>query len=82
MASGGQDSGRERVGRQTGKAPRDNKKQNKQVDYAASKAGLTKAQRKDLHSRIGHQGLDMKDLLEEAKDIKNRRKGEKPWKKR
>ena len=78
MSGGGQDTGL----KQNGRTPENNQAQNRQVDSIAKKLGLSKSQRRELHDRITHQGLGYDDIFEEATDIKERHKGEKPWKRK
>lgn len=80
MSHGGQDIGTDTITEQRGETPINNQAQNEQVNSIARELNLNKSQREQLHRRIGHQGMDYEDVLEEAKDIKERRKGEKPWK--
>ena len=59
----------QRVGKQNGKAPRDNQKQNKQVDKVARDLKLNNKQRRELHDAIGHQGYGYKEVLETAEEL-------------
>jgi len=60
---------KERVGKQNKKAPRDNKKQNKQFDAIANKLNLTENECKLLHRLISHQGFGYQDIYEIAKEM-------------
>ena len=76
MSSGGSDTGRP----QNGSTPMNNQEQNRQTKAAAREAGLNKSQARELHDRVHGQGMDYQQILSEAMDIKDRRKGDKPWK--
>ena len=80
MASGGQRSGK--GSQQRGNTPRNNQAQNKQVKSIVKKVGLTKDQQDELHSIVTHQGMSYEEMMEEAINIKESHKGEKPWKKK
>lgn len=58
----------ERVGRSQGSAPRDNKKQNKQIKEIAKKLGLDNNELEILHDIISHQGYSFGEILELAKE--------------
>lgn len=60
---------KERVGRQKGDAPRNNKAQNKQIDAVVRELGLNKKQRRLLHEEISGEGYGYQLLLEIAKDM-------------
>lgn len=59
----------ERVGKQNGNAPRDNKKQNKQVRDIGKKLDLNKEQLRELHDAISGQGYSYQEILDLAKDM-------------
>ncbi|WP_370863671.1 RHS repeat-associated core domain-containing protein [Ruthenibacterium lactatiformans] len=63
----------ERVGKQKNHAPRDNQKQNEQVDRIVKDLGLSKAERRLLHDEITGQGYGYQEILEIAKEILGRR---------
>ncbi|MCL2807485.1 MAG: HINT domain-containing protein, partial [Coriobacteriia bacterium] len=59
----------ERMGRQHGNAPRDNRKQNEQVRAVVKKLGLTKSQKRELHDSISREGLGYQEVLEAAREL-------------
>lgn len=59
----------ERVGKQNGKAPRDNQKQNEQVRDIAKKLNLTKDEQRELHDMISGQGYSYQEILELAEEM-------------
>ena len=61
---------RTRVGVQRGKAPRDHKKQNEQVEYVAKKYHLNDKQIKKLHRISSKMGYGIEEILQEALEIK------------
>lgn len=60
---------RERMGKQTGNAPRNNKKQNKQIDKIVSLLNLSKDDRRELHDMITGQGLGYQEIYDIAKEM-------------
>lgn len=58
-----------RVGKQNKNTPRDNQKQNEQVDKVSKELNLSKEQRRQLHDEISHQGYGFKEILEIAKEL-------------
>lgn len=57
------------MGKQNKNTPRDNQKQNEQVDKVSKELNLSKKQRRQLHDEIGHEGYGFKEILEIAKDL-------------
>ena len=55
--------GRQKMGHNNGRAPRNNKKQNSQFDYAAKKVGLSPDKIRPFHDFITGQGGDVDELL-------------------
>ena len=70
---------REKIGRQNGKAPRSNDKQNSEFEEAMRRNGITNPNVKEqIHREISKQGYDLQDIDDLANDYKNS-KGQKPW---
>jgi len=63
---------RERVGKQNGKTPRSNTKQNEQFNQIAKKLNLTKNEKELLHDLISHQGYGYQELLDFAEKYFNK----------
>ena len=61
--------GKERGAFQRGETPRDNQKQNKQVDSIVKELGLSKEQRRELHYDISGEGLSYQEIREAAKEL-------------
>ena len=59
----------QRIGRQNGQAPRDNKKQNKQFDRIVNLLKLNKDERRELHDLISKQGYSYQEILEIAREF-------------
>ncbi|WP_455715076.1 hypothetical protein, partial [Anaerosporobacter sp.] len=59
----------DRVGRQNGNAPKDNQKQNEQIDAVKNDLGLTQKQRRFLHKEIGHQGYGYQEIKDLAIEL-------------
>ena len=59
---------RERVGKQRGNAPRDNRKQNEQIDYLTK--GMSKDARARIHALINKQGLSFEEIKDEIDNFK------------
>lgn len=59
----------ERVGKQNGRAPHDNQKQNAQTNRVAKDLNLSKKQSEELHREIGHRGLSYTEVLDIAKEL-------------
>lgn len=57
------------VGRQNGNTPRNNRKQNEQVDKVVKELRLDKRQRRQLHNEITHQGYGYQEIFEIAKNL-------------
>lgn len=57
----------ERMGKQKGNEPRDNKKQNKQIDKIAKSLNLSKDDRRELHDLISGQGYGFQQILDIAR---------------
>ena len=55
----------ERIGKQRGKAPRDNQKQNKQADDLATKYKLNKDQQQMFHRDVYHMGYSYSEMEQE-----------------
>lgn len=62
---------KQRVGKQKGKAPRDNQKQNEQVAKVSKRLGLDKQQQRNLHDEISGQGMNFQEILQRAKEMFN-----------
>lgn len=60
---------RERVGKQNGKTPRNNKKQNKQVKNLTK--GMSEDKKEQFHDWISHQGFDYDELIDELENFKS-----------
>ena len=57
------------VGKQNKNTPRNNQKQNEQIDKVVKELNLNKKQRRQLHDEVSHQGYGYKEILEIAKDL-------------
>ena len=60
---------RERIGRQKGNAPRNNKTQNKQVRDAIKEIGNVEVDREELHNILTQNGFGYKEIVEIIKDM-------------
>ena len=57
--------------RSENKTPKNNQRQNKQINDVDKELKLSKNQRRKLHEEISHYGYDFKQILEIAKQIQN-----------
>lgn len=58
-----------RVGKQKGKAPRSNERQNEQTDSIANELGLSKKKRRQLHDEISGQGYSYQEIHDLAEEL-------------